>query len=119
MQKTPSLQLSTVGFAAAQSETRNSGQRSAIKSASTLTRRGLIGAGAAIPVLATAPLAFADSQPAVGVRPHGQGYYRFNIGDFKATVISDGYGNVPFWPIFAANQPASATGSTGSHLGNV
>jgi hypothetical protein len=27
----------------------------------------------------------------------------------RATVISDGYGNVPFWPIFAANQPASAT----------
>jgi glyoxylase-like metal-dependent hydrolase (beta-lactamase superfamily II) len=56
-------------------------------------------------------LAQANDQPAVGSQPHGGGYYRFNIGSFKATVISDGYGNVPFWPIFAANQPASATES--------
>ena len=44
-----------------------------------------------------------------GYQPHGAGYYRFSIGKFKATVISDGYGSVPFWPIFAANQPASGT----------
>lgn len=74
-----------------------------------LTRRGLLGFGAALPVLAGMPaglvnLAHAQDTATAGYSPHGGGYYRFSIGDFKATVISDGYGNVPFWPIFAANQ---------------
>ncbi|SIT54873.1 putative Lactamase [Mesorhizobium prunaredense] len=77
-----------------------------------LTRRGLLGFGVAVPVLAGMPsglvnLALADDKATSGYSPHGAGYYRFSIGDLKATVISDGYGNVPFWPIFAANQPAS------------
>jgi hypothetical protein len=38
----------------------------------------------------------------------GAGFYRFNIGDFKATVISDGHGMIPFWPTLAANQPEAA-----------
>jgi hypothetical protein len=38
----------------------------------------------------------------------GAGFYRFAIGDFKATVISDGHGMIPFWPTFAANQPEAA-----------
>jgi len=28
-------------------------------------------------------------------------FYRFKIGDFQATVISDGYGPIPIWPTFA------------------
>jgi glyoxylase-like metal-dependent hydrolase (beta-lactamase superfamily II) len=74
---------------------------------------GLLGAGAAVPILAGLRPGFvgdANAQTAAAnAQPHGGGYYRFNIGSFKATVISDGYGNVPLWPIFAANQPASAT----------
>ena len=34
---------------------------------------------------------------------NGNGFYRFKIGDFQATVISDGYGPIPIWPIFAMN----------------
>ena len=33
---------------------------------------------------------------------NGNGFYRFKIGDFQATVISDGYGPIPV-PIFAVN----------------
>lgn len=79
----------------------------------TLTRRSLLGAGAAIPVLAGLRwdgIGKANAQDTRADRgPHGGGYYRFDIGAFKATVISDGYGNTQFWPIFAANQPQSAT----------
>src|ERR1700722_13238613 len=34
---------------------------------------------------------------------NGNGFYRFKIGDFQATVISDGYGPIPVGPIFATN----------------
>jgi glyoxylase-like metal-dependent hydrolase (beta-lactamase superfamily II) len=34
---------------------------------------------------------------------NGNGFYRFKIGDFEATVISDGYGEFPVGPIFAMN----------------
>ena len=80
----------------------------------TLTRRGLLGIGAtAIPVLTGLRFGiigdpYAADRP-TGSQPHGSGYYRFSIGSMIATVISDGCGNVPFWPIFAANQPASTT----------
>src|SRR5260221_4884345 len=84
-----------------------------MRTTQTLTRRGLLGVGAAIPILAGLRLdvgseANANDAP-VSSQPHGGGYYRFGIGGFKATVISDGHGNVPFWPIFAANQPALST----------
>ena len=79
----------------------------------TLTRRGLLGVGAAIPILAGLRLDLVSdanaNDAAASWQPHGGGFYRFNIGSLKATVISDGYGSVPFWPVFAANQPASAT----------
>ena len=83
-----------------------------MKSTSTLTRRGLLGIAVSIPVVTGLPFGFvgeahANDQPVSGDPPHGGGYYRFNIGKFKATVISDGYGNVPFWPILAANQESS------------
>ena len=84
-----------------------------MRTTQTLTRRGLLGVGAAMPILAGLRLdvgseANANDAPASS-QPHGGGYYRFGIGGFKATVISDGYGSVPFWPIFAANQPESST----------
>jgi glyoxylase-like metal-dependent hydrolase (beta-lactamase superfamily II) len=34
---------------------------------------------------------------------NGNGFYRFKIGDFQATVISDGYGDFPVRPVFAMN----------------
>ena len=35
---------------------------------------------------------------------NGDGFYRFKIGDFQATVISDGYGlQIPVGPILAIN----------------
>ena len=84
-----------------------------MRTTQTLTRRGLLGVGAAMPILAGLRLdvgseANANDAPASS-QPHGGGYYRFGIGGFKATVISDGYGSVPFWPIFAANQPEPST----------
>jgi Metallo-beta-lactamase superfamily len=84
-----------------------------MRTTQTLTRRGLLGVGAAMPILAGLRLdvgseANANDAPASS-QPHGGGYYRFGIGGFKATVISDGYGSVPFWPIFAANQPEAST----------
>jgi glyoxylase-like metal-dependent hydrolase (beta-lactamase superfamily II) len=84
-----------------------------MRHAQTLTRRGVLGAGAALPVLAALPLDIVKTANAEGAaaayQPHGGGYYRFGIGSLKATVISDGHGNTPFYPIFAANQPASST----------
>jgi hypothetical protein len=39
-----------------------------------------------------------------GAEPlNGDGFYRFKIGDFQATVISDGYGQIPIRPILAMN----------------
>ena len=35
--------------------------------------------------------------------PNGNGFYRFKIGDFQATVISDGQGPIPVSPIFVMN----------------
>lgn len=84
-----------------------------MKKKQSLTRRGLLGAGAAIPLLAGLRWGGVSNANAQGTGAdrelHGGGYYRFEIGAFKATVISDGYGNTQFWPIFAANQPQSAT----------
>src|SRR3984885_6999507 len=34
---------------------------------------------------------------------NGNGFYRFKFGDFQATVISDGCGDFPVWPVFAMN----------------
>ena len=46
----------------------------------------------------------ADDPNEAGVEPlHGNGFYRFKIGDFRATVISDGYGDFPVRPTFVAN----------------
>lgn len=80
----------------------------------SLTRRGALTIGAALPLLAGLRIRPAGAENAgdeavVVPRPHGGGYYRFPIGDFAATVTSDGYGTIAFWPVFAANQPEVAT----------
>jgi hypothetical protein len=69
------------------------------KSPTILTRRSIFRAGAALAVAATAtPLfsrasAWAEDARQPGAEPvNGDGFYRFKIGDFQATVISDGYG---------------------------
>src|ERR1700724_2927550 len=46
----------------------------------------------------------ADDPNEAGVEPlNGNGFYRFKIGDFRATVISDGQGPIPVSPIFVMN----------------
>jgi glyoxylase-like metal-dependent hydrolase (beta-lactamase superfamily II) len=81
-----------------------------IKSPTILTRRSLFRTGAGLAVAATAaPLlnpasARAEDAGQAGAQPvNGDGFYRFKIGDFQATVISDGYGQIPVWPTFAMN----------------
>src|SRR5258707_12024634 len=44
-----------------------------------------------------------DARQAGAESLNGNGFYRFKIGDFQATVISDGYGPVPVGPIFGVN----------------
>src|SRR6266853_599460 len=81
-----------------------------IKSPTTLTRRSVFRSGAGLAVAATAtPLlaptsAQAEDARQAGTEPlNGDGFYRFKIGDFQATVISDGYGQIPRRPILAMN----------------
>src|SRR6266702_4390149 len=82
------------------------------KSPTILTRRTIFRAGAGLAVAATAtPLltrasARAEDARQAGAEPlNGNGFYRFKIGDFQATVISDGYGQIPLRPILAMNVP--------------
>src|ERR1700739_3401191 len=42
-----------------------------------------------------------DARQAGADSLNGNGFYRFKIGDFQATVISDGYGPIPVGPILA------------------
>ncbi len=70
------------------------------KSPTILTRRSIFRAGAGLAVAATAtplltPAAWADARQADAEPLNGDGFYRFKIGDFQATVISDGYGPIP------------------------
>jgi glyoxylase-like metal-dependent hydrolase (beta-lactamase superfamily II) len=72
------------------------------KSPTILTRRSIFRAGAALAFAATATplfipaLARAEDARQAGAAPlNGNGFYRFRIGDFQATVISDGYGPIP------------------------
>src|SRR5580704_10097913 len=44
-----------------------------------------------------------DARQAGAESLNGNGFYRLKIGDFQATVISDGYGPIPVGPIFAIN----------------
>ena len=81
-----------------------------IESPTILNRRSILRAGAGLAIAATtAPLlapasAQADDAPQAGAEPlNGNGFFRFKIGDFQATVISDGYGQIPIRPILAMN----------------
>src|SRR5712691_6077202 len=81
-----------------------------LKSPTILTRRSVFRAGAGLAIAATArPLltpasAQAEDARQAGPEPlNGNGFYRFKIGDFQATVISDGYEPIPIWPTFAMN----------------
>src|SRR5258708_28322119 len=48
----------------------------------------------------------AEDARQAGAEPlNGNGFYRFKIGDFQATVISDGYLQIPHGPILAMNPP--------------
>jgi glyoxylase-like metal-dependent hydrolase (beta-lactamase superfamily II) len=83
-----------------------------IKSPTILTLRNIFRAAAGLAVAATAtPLltpasARADGASQAGADPlNGNGFYRFKIGDFQATVVSDGYGQLPIGPILAMNAP--------------
>src|SRR5258707_8818729 len=44
-----------------------------------------------------------DARQAGAELLNGNGFYRFKIGDFQATVISDGYMQIPVGQIFAMN----------------
>src|SRR6202051_1157797 len=56
------------------------------------------------PTILTPASAQAEDARQAGAEPlNGNGFYRFKIGDFQATVISDGYGELPVRPIFAMN----------------
>src|SRR5258708_14977689 len=81
-----------------------------IESPTILTRRSIFRAGAGLAVAATATpfltpaSADAEGGPKAGAEPlNDNGFYRFKIGDFQATVISDGYGQIPVGPILAMN----------------
>jgi glyoxylase-like metal-dependent hydrolase (beta-lactamase superfamily II) len=80
------------------------------KSPTILTRRSVFRAGAGLAVAATATSFLtpastqAEGARQAGAAPlNGNGFYRFKIGEFRATVISDGYGQIPIGPIFAMN----------------
>src|SRR5277367_1078737 len=75
-----------------------------------LTRRSIFRAGVGVAVAATAtPLLTASSVRAERAGQadaeavNGDGFYRFKICDFEATVISDGCGQLPIGPILASN----------------
>ena len=83
-----------------------------LKSPTILTRRSVFHAGAGLAIAATAtPLltpasAQAEDARQAGAEPlNGNGFYRFKIGDLQATVMSDGYGQIPVGPILAMNAP--------------
>src|ERR1700726_860891 len=81
-----------------------------IEPPTTLTRRSVFRAGAGLAVAAvgtsllTPVSARAEGVGQAGAEPlNGDGFYRFKIGDFHATVISDGYGQIPIRPILVMN----------------
>src|SRR5258708_5422215 len=89
-----------------------------ITSPTMLTRRTMFRAGAGRAAAATATRfltpasARAEGASQAGAEPlNGNGFYRFKIGDFQATVVSDGYGQLPIGPILAMNAPEAELAS--------
>ena len=66
-----------------------------------LTRRGLLGSALAAPALITVPARAAMTPPG---GEQNAGWYRFGLGDFEITVISDGNLTVPTTTI-GSNRP--------------
>jgi glyoxylase-like metal-dependent hydrolase (beta-lactamase superfamily II) len=63
------------------------------------------------PTILTPGSAQAEDARQGGAEPlNGNGFYRFKIGDFQATVISDGYGELPVRPIFVMNVSEAELG---------
>src|SRR6202795_2802419 len=54
-------------------------------------------------ILPSASAEAEDARQAGTEALNGNGFYRFKIGDFQATVISDGQGPIPVSPIFVMN----------------
>jgi glyoxylase-like metal-dependent hydrolase (beta-lactamase superfamily II) len=96
---------STAGFALARSA--YTLEIDMIRPPTTLTRRSVFRAGAGLAVAAAATPLFSTASAQAKDAPqaflNGNGFYRFKIGDFQATVISDGYGQIPIVPILAMN----------------
>src|ERR1700731_1959707 len=60
-------------------------------------------AATATPLLTPAS-AQAENARQAGAEPlNGNGFYRFKIGDFQATVVSDGHGQLPVVPLLVSN----------------
>src|SRR5260221_8544994 len=81
-----------------------------IRPPTILTRRSVFRAGVALAIGATAARvltpasARAEGAGQAGAEAiSGDGFYRFKIGDFQATVVSDGYGQIPIRPILVMN----------------
>src|SRR6266852_8289127 len=81
-----------------------------IKPPTTLTRRSVFRAGTGLAVAAMGTPLLTPSSAQSDVAPqaapealNGDGFYRVKIGDFQATVISDGSGQIPIRPILAMN----------------
>jgi hypothetical protein len=56
------------------------------------------------PTILTPASSQAKDARQAGAEPlNGNGFYRFKVGDFQATVISDGYLQIPVGPILAMN----------------
>ena len=83
----------------------------AYRPALPLNRRSIIRLGAGMAASATLPVLASAAASAQGetrvdtTSPHGNGFYRFRIGDFQATIVSDGFGSTPIAPLFAPNVP--------------
>lgn len=65
-----------------------------------LTRRGILGTALAAPALITAPVRAAVTAPDL----QNSGYFRFELGDFKITILSDGNLTTPT-QIIGTNRP--------------
>jgi glyoxylase-like metal-dependent hydrolase (beta-lactamase superfamily II) len=82
------------------------------QSPAILSRRGMFRAGAGLLAsTAASPLAVPglvhaeEAKPAAQAPQNGNGFYRFMVGDFQMTVISDGRGKIPVGPTLARNTP--------------
>src|SRR5580693_4314256 len=64
---------------------------------------GLAVAAAATPLLTLFSIRADDAREAGAESTNGNGFYRFKIGDFQATVISDGYGPISVRPVLVTN----------------